>query len=423
MKRFSLLTLLVSVCFGVSLFVATIAVGQESAPTEAADAPTLHVGMAKMFYLRNGNTFQGTIRDIGAGAVVKLETEDGTLSIPAHDFLIETATITKNTGTRYRGEVLSEDAVSFTLLTEYGEIVVDKPDIRTMDRYLGGKEVALREERQRFFQGEETLTHIFLDPTGFGLPERAFYVSGLSIGFGFADNFMLTTRIFDSVQGDINLAPHFVVFSRKQGSSELAFGVGGRLSTRHDMRREYDRYSHFVDYAGKSLEDTPNDDPTRDVENHLVESDEHANTSVFGEVYGVVSWRDAIRSGRGKWGLHVGAKTNTLAIQKKPDLKADSEWRSFIPYRVWVALDYDMAKRVKFLVEVFADNGWRYVKFEDAANDYFDNESPGVISFAAGDYRPVDIDLGFLVAPTDSFRIGLHFQNPYVTFYWKMLQF
>ena len=121
--------------------------------------------------------------------------------------------------------------------------------------------------------------------------------------------------------------------------------------------------------------------------------------------------------------MDVGAKTNPLAIQKKPDLKADSEWRSFIPYRVWVALDYDMAKRVKFLVEVFADNGWRYVKFEDAANDYFDNESPGVISFAAGDYRPVDIDLGFLVAPTDSFRIGLHFQNPYVTFYWKMLQF
>ncbi|MBM3216837.1 hypothetical protein FJZ36_18230 [Candidatus Poribacteria bacterium] len=396
---------------------------EKPAANDGAQVPTLHKGMSKPFYLRNGNVLQGTVRDVSGDGVVSLETEDGTLRIPASDFLMETATITKGDGSRFRGEVLSEDMVSFVLLSDYGEVVINKSDIRAMDRFLGGRQIAEREQRQRFFQGEETLTNVFLDPTAFGLQERAFYISGLSIGFGFTDNFMLTTRMFDSFQGDINLNPHFTVFNRRQGASEIGLGLGGRLSTRHDMRREYDRYRHFIRRDGKTLDDAAPGTPLPDIEELLVDDSSKGNLAAFEELYAVLSWRDSLRNGRGKWGVHVGAKTNSLLFQELPQLKSGSTWERFVPYRFWAALDYDMTKRVKFLVEVFADNGWRYVEFSDAAEDYFDEETPGVISFANGTYRPVDIDLGFLIAPTDTFRIGAHFQNPYITFYWKIVQF
>ena len=110
-----------------------------SVATAATEEPTLSAGMSKLFHLRNGNLFEGTIVDISGEGAVTLETADGTLSIPASDFLVETADISKTNGTVYRGEILAEDPLSFSLLTEYGEIVVNKSDIRTMSRFLAGR--------------------------------------------------------------------------------------------------------------------------------------------------------------------------------------------------------------------------------------------------------------------------------------------
>jgi len=31
----------------------------------------------------------------------------------------------------------------------------------------------------------------------------------------------------------------------------------------------------------------------------------------------------------------------------------------------------------------------------------------------------VDLDFGFLWNITETFRLGVHFQSPYATFYWK----
>ena len=34
-------------------------------------------------------------------------------------------------------------------------------------------------------------------------------------------------------------------------------------------------------------------------------------------------------------------------------------------------------------------------------------------------YRPVHLDFGFIYALNESFRFGIHFQRPFVAFYWK----
>ena len=34
-----------------------------------------------------------------------------------------------------------------------------------------------------------------------------------------------------------------------------------------------------------------------------------------------------------------------------------------------------------------------------------------------------DFDFGLLYAPTDNFRIGVHFQQPFIDFYWEFFEF
>ena len=107
-----------------------------------------------------------------------------------------------------------------------------------------------------------------------------------------------------------------------------------------------------------------------------------------------------------------------------PGLKPGYEWDEdfLFPYRIWVAMDYDLMKKLKFLIEVFADNGHKFVEFQDAWDTYFDFDEGGepfTVDAQQGDYQPVDLDFGFLYTYNEAFRVGFHFQAPFLTFYWK----
>jgi len=53
---------------------------------------------------------------------------------------------------------------------------------------------------------------------------------------------------------------------------------------------------------------------------------------------------------------------------EKPKLRANSGYawdENFtIPYRAWAAMDYDLTKNLKFMLEVFADNGHKFITFD-----------------------------------------------------------
>ena len=115
--------------------------------------------------------------------------------------------------------------------------------------------------------------------------------------------------------------------------------------------------------------------------------------------------------------------TNSLALDPI-DLKAPYQWdKNFVfPYRVWAGMDYDLLKRLKFMIEVFADNGHKFTSFNQAWNSYFDfgeGGTPFTAESQSGDYQPLDLDFGFLWMVSQTFRVGVHFQSPYLTFYWK----
>jgi hypothetical protein len=378
---------------------------------------TLEVGMSKIFHMHDGNIVNGTIVEIVGDSIAVIKSLDGVLKIPTTMILDETADLTKKDGARFVGPVLSEDQFSISVKTPYGVIVILKRDIQSMDRYFGDKKISWEEERKRFYSTEE-LIDIFLDPTAFPLQPHTIYVSGLSLGYGFSENFQLRTQYSRDLTGDMNLHPMFRVYHKNTGAKEFSIAIGGHMFNHHPMIEEAERYSHWIKHSNPNGEYSRLDEdgavPIRDI----LEMDRQKK--FFWKAYVVLSSRNSLSSGRGKWGWHLGALTNSMIIDR-PRLKENYEWDSNfeIPYRIWAGMDYDLTKDVKFLIEVFADNGHKYVDIDDTFKSYFDKDSPFSIESQKGDYQPVDMDFGFLYTFTEEFRVGVHFQNPYVTFYWK----
>ncbi len=385
-------------------------------PLRVPQPATLEAGMSRVFHMRDGNVVSGTIIDIEHDSIAVIESPDGLLRIPNREILEEMVDLVKIDETHFVGPVLSEDDYSISIKTPYGVVVVLKRDILTMDRYYGDKKVSWAEEKKRFLP-EEELIDIFLDPTAFPLQPHTIYLSGLSLGYGFTRNFMLRTKFGSDFVGDLNLQPHFCLYNRSTGTSELALAFGAGLYNHHSMKYEAGKYSHWIvdpntdkrlDEEGAVLVDSVLSDPDR--------------KEFFVTSYLVLSRRQSIASGRGKWGWHIGGMTNSMVLNK-PELKEGSvyEWDdNFIPYRVWAAMDYDLTKRLKFLIEVFADNGHKFINVNDTWDSYFDfGGSPFTVEMQSGDYQPVDLDFGFIYSFNEHFRLGMHFQSPYLEIYWK----
>jgi len=220
------------------------AISQEApSPKKAAEKgsarqfATLEAGMSRIFHLRDGNILSGTIIEIKRDSIAVIETPDGVLQIPIWEVLEEMVDLVKVDETHFVGPVLSEDDYSVSIKTPYGVVVVLKRDVLTMDRYYGDKKISWAEEKKRFLP-EEELIDIFLDPTAFPLQPHAVYHSGLSLGYGFTESFMLRTRFGRDFVGDLNLHPLFRIYHHSTGTSELAIAFGAHLFNHHPMKLE-----------------------------------------------------------------------------------------------------------------------------------------------------------------------------------------
>ena len=135
-------------------------------------------------------------------------------------------------------------------------------------------------------------------------------------------------------------------------------------------------------------------------------------------------------TGRGKIGWSLGAKASNAfvgrdKIIKKVTAGGDSiSWskdsKYSVPFRTWLSLEYDLRKDLKFVGSAWVDNGYKTMPFDDTFDDYTDNfslDNPG------GEVSMIDFDFGILYAVNESFRVGLHFQQPYIDFYWEFFEF
>jgi len=233
---------------------------------------------------------------------------------------------------------------------------------------------------------------------------------------------MLRTQFGSNFSGDLNVTGHWRFYHRPTAAKESAAAIGMKLHRNYPMKNLVARYSQFVDVGnGQTL----NENETIQTADVMSNPDQ---VGMYGELYYVMSYRRTMESGRGKVGAHFGARTNTFPLLKGNLLIADStfQWMDsgefFMPFRLFAGFEYDLSKNMKFLAEVWVDNGNKYRSFSDSWDDYFGDDTRFVLDGSGGDYSMLDFDFGFLYAVSETFRFGIHFQQPYLAFYWELYE-
>ena len=402
---------------------------------DLAVASILEVGMKKRFHFTDGSVRDGEILSIEDGTVA-IKTASGTFNIPADQFLSETAEVKNKKGELFKGVVLGETAEEYIIRTSFGDAVVQKKDIQSMKRYHGGILDRQSEERRKFYQSEAQLLSVFMDPTAFPLTGNTFYASGLSVGYGLTDRFMVTTKFGSDFNGDLNLHPRMRFYHRKSAEKEVAAAWGLGIHRKYPSKSVIGKYSHAINITDSAGAITPLNEMTKDrvgdvdgltIDDVAVEDD---GRRLYAETFLVFSSRRVNPTGRGKIGWTLGAKVSNAFVGRGDIIKKataggdaiawskDSKYS--VPFRTWLSLEYDLRKDLKFVGSAWVDNGYKTMAFGETLEDYTDNfslDSPG------GEVSMIDFDFGILYAVNESFRVGLHFQQPYIDFYWEFFEF
>ena len=396
-------------------------------------ASLLEPGMKKLFHLRDGTIRDGEILSVEDDLVV-LKTASGTFNIPSDQFLSETADITNKKGELFKGVVLGETVEEFIIRTAYGDAIVQKRDIRTMKRYHGGVLDRQYEEKRKFYQGAAQLIHIFMDPTAFPLAGNTFYLSGLSVGYGLTENFMVTTKFGSNFSGDLNFHPRMRFYHRKSAEKEVAATLGFGLHRAYSINSIIAKYSHAINLYDSVNDTTMTLEATNYEAGDVVKTDQ--NDMLYAEAYLVFSSRSVNPTGRGKMGWSAGAKVSNAFVNRDDWLRTQIDsgrttvsWsgdgKYKVPFRCWLSLEYDLRTNLKFVGSAWIDNGYKTLKLQQTVDDYFGfDDSPSFsLDSPKGDASMIDFDFGMLYAVNDNFRVGIHFQQPYIDFYWEFFEF
>jgi hypothetical protein len=357
---------------------------------------------------------------------VTLVTESGEFRIPKTEFLAETAVITNKKGEKFVGHVLEESAEEFRIRTIYGDATIHKRNIEKMSRFHGGIKDPKTEMRKRFYTGEASLLSVFLDPTANLLAPNTFYLSGMSLGYGLTDRFMLTTKYASNFNGDLNLHPRLRVMHNKTATKERSMSVGLGFHRSYPIKSLIGKYAHAVKVNGMGDSTINQIDVTID---DVMKDPNVDENPVYVEAYLVYTSHRVNPTGRGKVGWTIGGKiSNAFQEDLQSHLKSGYTFDSDsykIPYRLWASLDYDLRRDLKFVASTWIDNGYRTMDAKAAFQDYFgtDDSTPLSIDSIKGKKSNFDFDFGLLYAPTENFRIGIHFQQPFIDFYWEFFEF
>ena len=396
-------------------------------------AEYMEAGMSKLFHFRDGTVREGTIKSVSDGNA-ELETLSGTFQIPTDQFLSERAEIINSKGERYKGIVIGETVEEFILRTDYGDAVINKRSIQSMERYHGGVLERETEERRRFYQSEEQVVQVFLDPNAFILEPNTFYLSGLSIGYGLSERFMVKTEFSSSFSGDLNFETKHQIYQKKSAEKQSAMAWGVNVHRARPVESIVSRYSHaLLDIDGTPLNAI------------LTENDLDSIPSISGDVLlptvtdekifsielmAMFSSRRTNPSGRGKMSWTLGAKASPLDFMDRnawidtTKFSWNSDPKYKIPFRVWGSLEYDLRKNLKFLAIAWVDNGWKTMTFGETWDDYVGNDGAAFsLDSPKGTVSLIDFDFGLQYAINENLRIGIHFQQPFLDIYWKFLEF
>ena len=390
-------------------------------------ADVLEVGMSKYFYLVDGNRIRGVITKI-ENQDCSIQTAEGILVVPMSDILEETIDLIKLDDTRYKGPLLREDAESLLIRSRYGDVKIMKKEVLKMERYHGGKLAPAVESRRTFDQGEDELISQFWDSNAFILEPNTFILTPISLGYGFTDRFMISTRWSSNFNGDINLLPKIRLWHKKESTKESGFTLGLGIHQEYPLQTAISKFSHaFVNNTGESLNEASIQDDS------FYNQNQNEDNVLF-EGYLVYSTKRKNPTGRGKVGWSLGVKTSNMINHLKDDVtvigsdgeiyKLSKDKKYDLPIRVYGLFHYDLQKNIKFVASMAYDNSYRELEFDKSTEDFFGNVGDAfTFDSFRGEAAEFSFDFGFMYAVNDNFRIGVHFQQPYIDFHWEFFEF
>ena len=359
----------------------------------------------KTFHLKSGDTVTGSVKSETDSTYV-IDTAFGEITINKKDVKQEEAFIFLKSGDKLRGIIVSESDEGVTVKAKFGEVFIsqdkiERIDFKSMGRARGQFSRPGQVERGRWYYGNERLIDIYFDPTGYVLEENVLYLSGLSWGYGLSEKVHITSKWGGYIWGDLNFRPKFMLFKTGDLKSEKSMSVGFHYHMRGlpDKRelKTWDRLEEYWwdDETGNEYEDTL---ITRHewvkvgskLENGNYDNNSFDGGEMWWEVFGAFTVSNLKKSGQGRINHTVGASfTSYPGYDLMP--------------RAYYAVSADVRRSLKLIFEVFYDPYWMNQL------ERWDDEN----------ITDIDFDFGFIYAYNEKFRIGIHFQRPWIAFYYK----
>lgn len=416
--------------------------------------------------LSDGTIVSGTITGETESSLI-VKTNYGIVTIQKSDLLQGKYEVTLMSGEKFIGIKVKDSNNTLVLKTVLGEISIDKSKISILQEIephtnkdnnyynpyyrpsLFGLLFGSRNNDNKnlnFSLGKEQLIDLFFDPTGYTLDQSTLYLSGLSFGFGITDNFQITTKWSGFFWGDVNIRPKLKVFEVGNWESQTSFSIGGHYHSRWLPNKYEWKSGQIDDYKTYHTHwDSENNinvldstttqnvywgdyylvgsNPTVEIEDddtnyHYwanVDSDFAPFTEMI-EVFGAITHSTARKGVKGRISHTIGGN-----IQYLSELKLTT-------YRVYYGLDVDITSKIKMIGEVFYDpfyfEYWQRAEDYDKVEVVYDVDYSYIGDFYAEPldkpyYNPIHFDFGFMYAFNESFRFGMHFQQPWIAFYWK----
>ena len=380
------------------------------------DPETGSVLKEKTFHLKSGDTVTGSVKSETDSTYV-IDTAFGEITISKNDVRPEEAFIFLKSGDKLRGIIVSESDEGVTVKAKFGEVFIsqdkiERIDFKSMGRARGQFSRPGQVERGRWYYGNERLIDIYFDPTGYVLEENVLYLSGLSWGYGLSEKVHITSKWGGYILGDLNFRPKFMLFKTGDLKSEKSMSVGFHYHMRGfpDKRElktwgspetwsdgtgdgyvEYDTTisrTEWVRIGSELIEEDWDNDGVID-ERHY-DNDPFEGGEMWWEVFGAFTVSNLKASGQGRINHTVGA-----SVSSYPGY-------DLMP-RAYYAVSADARRSLKLIFEVFYDPYWT-----------------SMLEFAEEKHvSDIDFDFGFIYAYNEKFRIGIHFQRPFIAFYYK----
>jgi len=448
------------------------------------------------FKLKDGSVVVGTIQN-ETDTEIEVLTKFGLVKINKSSLIQTQYEVKLNSGETLIGTKV-DNGNSIILNTSIGELTIQKSDIINISEVgkvtSEGKQNKNNSSSYRrpysmadflfgtskidkdidFVLGEEQLTDLFFDPTGYTFKQSTLYLSGLSFGFGVSDNLQITTKWGGFFYGNLNLRPKYKVFEKGNWEKQHALSIGAHYHTRW-MPNKYEWKSGSInvkefegDYDNFGAEFCPQDedeweetncwqqtgppvtekkywggyykigeapshnDPTYSTPEGYDEAaidyydhepyerwnenddlwDDEENFMEMLELFGAYTYSKARSRLKGRISHTLGGNMQFISL--------DDE--NTILYRAYYGLDVDINSKLKMIGELFYDPNylelWQQMDYEHSYWSVSDFSSEPVLE--PSDYSPVHLDFGFMYAVNESFRFGIHFQKPFIAFYWKL---